>query len=103
MLGFEREDDVLGRKLHNLIHHTKPDGAHYPVEDCPIYRCASTGQSGHASDENFFRLDGTAVPVEYWVTPIYRSGEHIGAICTIVDLWERKQADAALREQEAEL
>jgi signal transduction histidine kinase/CheY-like chemotaxis protein len=99
MLGFKDEQDALGRKLHDVIHHTKPDGAHYPVEDCPIYRCASTGQPGHVPEENFFRLDGVAVPVEYWATPIFRGGEHIGASCTIVDLRERKRADAALREQ----
>jgi PAS domain S-box-containing protein len=99
MLGFQEEQDALGRKLHDLIHHTKPNGAQYPVEECPIYRCASTGQPAHVAEESFFRLDGTAVPVEYWATPIRREGEHIGASCTIVDLRERKQADAALREE----
>ncbi|MBA3677035.1 MAG: PAS domain S-box protein [Sphingosinicella sp.] len=99
MLGFEDEQQVLGRKLHDLIHHTKPDGAHYPVEECPIYRCASIGQAGHVAEESFYRLDGTPVPVEYWATPIMRADEHIGAICTIVDLRERKRADAALLEE----
>jgi PAS domain S-box-containing protein len=99
MLAFDHEREVLGRKLHDVIHHTKPDGAPYPVEECPIYRCASTGEPAHVAEESFFRLDGTAVPVEYWATPIYRGGEHIGASCTIVDLRERKRADAALREE----
>lgn len=99
MLGFEDERDVLGRKLHDVIHHTKPDGAHYPVEDCPIYQCASTGQPAHVSEENFFGVDGTPVPVEYWATPIHSKGEHIGASCTIIDLRERIRVDAELREQ----
>jgi len=99
MLGFKDEQDALGRKLHDVIHHTRPDGAHYPVEDCPIYRCASTGQPAHVAEESFFRLDGAAVPVEYWVTPIRSGGEHIGASCTIVDLRERKRADAVLLEE----
>jgi len=99
LLGFEDEQDALGRKLHDVIHHTKPDGAHYPVEECPIYLCASTGKPSHVSEESFFRLDGAAVPVEYWATPIHRNGEHIGAICTVIDLREVKQADAALREE----
>jgi PAS domain S-box-containing protein len=99
MLDFQDEQDVLGRKLHDVIHHTKPDGAHYPVEECPIYRCASTAQPAHVTEESFYRTDGTAVPVEYWATPINRGGEHVGAICTIVDLRERKRADAALLEE----
>ncbi len=103
MLGFKDEQEVLGRKLHDLIHHSKPDGTHYPVGDCPIYRCASTGQRAHVAEESFFRLDGTAVPVEYWATPIERGGEHIGASCTIVDLRGQKRADAALREESRSL
>ncbi|HVF37664.1 MAG TPA: response regulator [Sphingomicrobium sp.] len=99
MLGFKDEQEALGRKLHDVIHHTKPDGTHYPVEECPIYRCAMTGQPAHVTEESFFRLDGAAVPVEYWATPICRNGEQIGASCTVIDLRERKQADAALREE----
>lgn len=99
MLGFEHEQAALGLKLHSLIHHTRPDGAHYPVEECPIYQCAATGKAAHVQEELFFRIDGEAVPVEYWVTPIHRDGEHIGASCTIVDLTERKKTEAALVEE----
>jgi PAS domain S-box-containing protein len=99
MLGFEDEQDALGRKLHDVIHHSRPDGAHYPVEECPIYQCAAKGEAAHVPDEIFFRLDGTPVPVEYWATPIRRRGEHIGASCTIVELTERKEAEAALFEE----
>ncbi len=99
MLGFEHERDAVGRKLHDIIHHSKPDGENYPVEECPIYRCASTGEAAHVPQELFFRLDGTAVPVEYWATPIYRDEQHIGASCAITDLTERTKAQAALLEE----
>ena len=89
LMGFERECEVVGQKLHPIIHHSHPDGSHYPVEQCPIYRCASLGVAAHVPEEVFFRLDGTAVPVEYWVSPIMRDGVHVGAICTILDLAER--------------
>ena len=101
MLGFDSESDVIGRKLHDVIHHTHPDGRHYPVENCPIYRCASTGEPAHVSDENFFRADGSAFPVEYWVHPIREGDALRGAICTFVDSTERRQSEAALRESEA--
>lgn len=99
MMGFSDESEAVGRKLHDIIHHSHPDGTPYPVEECPIYRCASTGQASHVEDELFFRPDGRAVPVEYWATPIIHDGERIGASCTIVELSERKAAQSALREE----
>ena len=101
MMGFKDECEALGHKLHNLIHHSHPDGSHYPVEKCPIYCCASAAKPAHVPEELFFRLDGTAVPVEYWVEPIMRGDEHIGATCTIIDLTQRHAAETALRESEA--
>ena len=72
MLGFKTKAEAIGRKLHNVIHHTHPDGSPYSKADCPIYRCAQTGETAHVANEYFFRLDGTKFPVEYWVYPIMR-------------------------------
>jgi PAS domain S-box-containing protein len=102
MLGFDREEDVIGRKIHDLIHHTHPDGTHYDKADCPIYICASTGKAAHVEDEYFYRLNGEAFPVEYWVSPVFRDGVHEGAICTFVDITARKAAAAELARSEAE-
>jgi PAS domain S-box-containing protein len=93
MLGFQREEDAVGADLHELVHHTRPDGSPYPREDCPIYKAARSGIHAHVVDEVFFRRDGTRFPVEYWVRPIVREGEIRGAICTFVDLTERKRAE----------
>lgn len=30
--------ETFGRPLHDVIHHTRPDGSHYPLEECPIDR-----------------------------------------------------------------
>jgi PAS domain S-box-containing protein len=102
MLGFDREEDAVGRKLHDVIHHTHPDGTHYAKADCPIYRCASTGEPAHVADENFYRLDGQKVRVEYWVSPVFRNGVQHGAICSFIDITARKAAEAELARSEAE-
>ncbi len=99
MLGFEREEDVLGRKLHDVIHHTHPDGRDYPKEECPVYRAASSGEPAYVEGELFYRTDGTAIPVEYRAHPVLRDGEPAGAICTFVDITERLAARRALEEQ----
>ena len=36
LIGYHAEE-VLGRKTHDLIHHHKPDGSVYPIDECPIY------------------------------------------------------------------
>ncbi len=102
MLGFAEEDQVVGRKLHDVIHHSHPDGTHYDKSECPIYLCASSGEPAHIEDECFFRLTGEAFPVEYWVHPIFRDGIRSGAICTFVDISVRKAAEAELARSEAE-
>jgi PAS domain S-box-containing protein len=53
MLGFARAEEAVGRKLHDVIHHTHPDGSHYPKEQCPIYRTAKEGGSAHVEHELF--------------------------------------------------
>jgi PAS domain S-box-containing protein len=92
MLGIERAEDAIGRKLHDVIHHSRPDGSHYPKEACPIYRTAKSGEPAHVEGELFFRLDGTSFPVEYWVNPILRDGKRQGAVCTFIDITERRRA-----------
>ncbi len=38
LLGFESDADLLGRNMHELVHHTRPNGDPYPmnrVQDLP--------------------------------------------------------------------
>jgi PAS domain S-box-containing protein len=92
MLGIAREQDAIGRRLHDVIHHSHPDGSPYPKEECPIYRTARDGVPAHVEYELFFRLDGSSFPVEYWVNPIRRDGARQGAVCTFIDITERRRA-----------
>ena len=103
MLGFEREEDAVGSKLHGIIHHRHPDGTHYDVCDCPIYHSARFGTFAHVHDEVFFRTDGTAFPVEYRARPVWQDGELQGAVCTFVDVTERRRTEQALQQSEAHL
>src|SRR5215217_3000459 len=94
MTGWSTQD-LLGRPMHNLLHHTKPDGAPYPSEECPIYAAFTTGTTHSRDDEVFWRKDGTSFPVEYTSTPVTEDGEVAGAVVTFRDITERK----ALKEQ----
>ena len=94
MLGFEREQDVIGKDIHGIIHHSYPDGSPYPKASCPVQKTTQSGIHAHILDELYFRRDGSRLPIECWVRPIVREAEIIGAVCTFVDITERKQAEA---------
>src|SRR5215213_4375498 len=98
MTGWDAED-LLGRSLHDALHHTKPDGAPYPREQCPIYAALEDGATHSRDDEVFWRKDGTSFPVEYVSTPILQDGEVVGSVVTFKDITERKALEDQLRHQ----
>lgn len=96
LLGYS-PDEVLGRNMHYLIHHSYADLRLMPVEQCHIYRAFSQGCGVRVDDEVLWRRDGTPFPAEYASYPI-RDGETIvGAVVTFNDISERKAAAAALQ------
>lgn len=102
MLGW-RTEQVLGRNMHALMHHTHADGRHYPECDCPIFRAFRQGQPCRISDEVLWRADGSCFPAEYSSYPIVENGEVRGAVATFVDITERRRAEALLRKSHEEL
>jgi two-component system sensor histidine kinase/response regulator len=92
MVGY-RPAEVLGRNMHVLVHHHKPDGSPYPVEECPIYRAFKKGEGCRLDEEVMWRRDGTPIPVEYSSFPILEDGKIAGAVVTIVDIANRKAAE----------
>ncbi|SAL03936.1 PAS fold protein [Caballeronia arationis] len=58
MLGIASEPKVIGRKLHDVIHHSHTDGTHYDVVDCPINIGAKFGTPAHIENEYFFSVKG---------------------------------------------
>ncbi|AOF87819.1 sensory box protein [Hydrogenophaga sp. RAC07] len=102
MIGFE-PDELLGRNMHDLTHHSHADGAHYPVDDCPIFKAFLEGLPCRIDSEVFWRRDGSSFPVEYSSHPILDEGAVRGAVVTFVDITERKRAADALQRAKDEL
>jgi PAS domain S-box-containing protein len=102
MLGW-RTDQVLGRNMHELIHHTRPDGTPYAECDCPIFNAFRRGLPCRIDGELLWRADGSAFPAEYSSHPVIEDGEVKGAVVTIVDISERKAAQAELQRHHDEL
>jgi PAS domain S-box-containing protein len=99
MLGFA-PDEVLGRDMHELIHHSYPDGSPYPIEACPINTAFEEGRSLHLVEEVLWRKDGTSFPALYSVSTVVENGVVTGGVVTIVDITERKRAEEEVRASE---
>ncbi|MBA4328998.1 MAG: histidine kinase [Polaromonas sp.] len=95
-LGFA-PDEVLGKNMHELAHHSHADGAHYPEHLCPIFNAFRMALPCRIDTELFWRRDGSAFAVEYSSYPIVDGGVVQGAVVTFVDISARKRAEEALR------
>jgi formate hydrogenlyase transcriptional activator len=97
LLGYDDRAELMGKNMHALEHHTRPDGKPYPLAECPIYIGFQKGVGVNRDDEVFWRKDGTCFPVEYWSHPMFRNGNIVGAVITFIDITERKSAEVELR------
>jgi PAS domain S-box-containing protein len=95
-LGYERADDLLGKNMHYLIHHTRADGTPLPLEECRIFQAFRTGERVHVDSEVLWKANGASFPSEYWSYPQRRGEELVGAVVAFVDITQRKAAEQAL-------
>ncbi len=102
MLGYEPAE-VLGRNMHDLTHHTQPDGQPYPVAQCPIFNAFRQGLPCRIDSELFWHRDGSGFAVEYSSYPILDADQVLGAVITFVDITERRKAAEALLRAKEEL
>ena len=86
-----RESDLVGRSLHEVAHHSHPDGTPYPAEDCPARHALDRGTTLAPYEDVFFRRDGVPVPVELSVAPITVGAEVEGGVVTVRDISERRE------------
>lgn len=96
MLGWEPED-MIGKNIHRIHHHTHADGSHYPVEDCPIYKAVRDGVVHEGRQEVFWRRDGSWFPVEFTSTPVISEGRIAGAVVVFRDITERRNTENQLQ------
>ncbi len=88
--------ELIGRRPHDIMHHTRGDGTPYEFADCPTGLAIRQGMPQTISDEVYWRKDGTSFPVEYTSTPIMgEDGGVSGAVVVFRDVTERKREEAA--------
>lgn len=102
LIGYEPHE-LIGRNMHGLTHHARPDGSAYPEAECPIFNAFRRGLPCRIDSEVFWRRDGSSFPVEYSSHPVIEDGQVRGAVVTFVDITERKRAADALQRAKDQL
>ncbi|MBW4538684.1 MAG: response regulator [Myxacorys chilensis ATA2-1-KO14] len=96
LTGF-RLAEVKGQALHNVIHHTHPDGRPYALEDCPIDQ-AFPQNNQEQGEEVFVHKDGSFYPVAYTASPIREGNGVVGTIIEVRDITQDKLDEQARTE-----
>ena len=81
---------MIGKSLHRLVQHARPDDTPYSWEESPILNTLRQGDTHHVSGDLFQRHDGFSFPTEYVSTPIQERGKILGVVVTFKDITERQ-------------
>ncbi|MEW6429416.1 MAG: PAS domain S-box protein [Thermodesulfobacteriota bacterium] len=100
LTGFSDEKDVLGARIHDLIHHFRKNGSDYPASLCPAHHAYLHSREVHHDEDVFWRRDGSSFPVEFWSHPIRQGDAVTGAVVTFIDISDRRAALTRLRRSE---
>ena len=103
LLGYDSDADLLGRNMHELVHHTLPNGDPYPMEECQIFQAFREGEGVHVDSEVMWCQDGSSFAAEYWSYPLERDGELFGSVLTFIDITERRRVERTLRDSEQQV
>lgn len=88
-------EEVTGRPLHDVIHHTYPDGSPFPVSECAIDR-AFPDNANTRGEEVFVHKDGSFYPVAFTASPVQdHQAKVVGTIIEVRDISEAKRIEEA--------
>jgi len=98
LLGYDNEEELLGKNIHEAIHHTTSVGKSHELNDCEIHRSVSFGESKYVAEDIFWTKNGEPVPVEYWSYPVFKNEKPVGAVVTFFDITEKKEQRKKIEE-----
>ncbi len=101
MTGFTLAE-LQGKALHYYVHHTRPDGSPYPLEECPIDQ-AFPQNMREQGEEVFVHKDGHFYPVAFTASPIREGERTVGTIIEARDITEERREQAERERLVAEL
>jgi len=91
-LGYST-DQLTGRDVHQVIHHSHADGTPYSRSTSPILQAMRCREPIRMRNEVFWRRDGTSIPVEYSASPLIEDGRISGMVVAFQDVSERRRLE----------
>ncbi|MFY9295024.1 MAG: PAS domain S-box protein [Methylorubrum rhodinum] len=96
-------EETQGRPLHDVVHHTRPDGSPYPLHECPIDQ-AFPENNQEQGQEIFVHRDGSFYPVAFTASPIRdERGKAVGTVIEARNIEAELRAKAQLEAFNASL
>lgn len=90
--------ETEGRPLHDVVHHTYPDGRPFPISESAIDR-AFPEDNQVSGEEIFVHKDGSFYPVGYTASSLRDSaGKPVGTIIEVREITQELEARKALEE-----
>jgi PAS domain S-box-containing protein len=97
LTGYKFEE-TQGRPLHDVIHHTHPDGRPFPIEECEIDRAFPEDHQVQG-EETFVHKDGSFYPVGFTASPVKdEAGKTVGTVIEVRNITEELKARHAEQE-----
>lgn len=100
-LGFSLAE-ARGRNMHELTHHTRPDGSPYPASECPFHTALESHEQVSELEEALVRKDGRFILASCSLSPIFKEGRADGAVFEFRDITDQKKTEAALKLSESQ-
>ena len=97
MTGYGAEE-IIGRNVHELLHHSHPDGSRYPAEECDLRKAINADRAAHITNGFLWRKDRSCFPAEYWVRRLLRPSSGTCHVVTVKDSSEVHKAMEAVRQ-----
>ncbi len=94
LLGYKDEKEVVGKDIHDLVHHSYEDGKPFKAKDCSLYQAFIRLETVRQEDI-IWRKDKTFFHVLYHSIPQIIGGKAVGTIVSFTDISERKKLEVA--------
>jgi two-component system CheB/CheR fusion protein len=89
LLGYDSDEELVGKKIHQLIQHSNNRGVPYPDGEYGIRRAIEKKANVHVDSEVFWRKDGSRFPVEYWVRPLLKDNSVEGSVVSFQNIQQQ--------------